>query len=196
MMRPNHPKTHLQACIAQAANCEFIETNTHKMVRCHWNNCSNGNACAKSDLEPFERNLANIRYDFRIRILKNIYCWYDFRILYLQRYIAWCDIRILYLLGVNCLVWFQDSVFLESILPGMLSGPFFIRKHILESLTLYLSYECPRMCFYTWSIFDNMVSGPNDYRSKYCLICLCQDSLRVFPYLIYIYIYIYNIHIY
>ena len=41
----------------------------------------------------------------------------------------------------------------------MISVPSVIRMYILESLTLYLSYGCLRMCLYTsWQHFANMMS--------------------------------------
>ena len=45
-------------------------------------------------------------------------------------------------------------------MPGMISGSFVIRKYKLESLPLYLSCGCLRMCFYTscWK-FANVVSS-------------------------------------
>ena len=47
----------------------------------------------------------------------------------------------------------------ESILPGMISGSFVIRKYKPESVPLYLPCGCLRMCFYTsWWNFANMVS--------------------------------------
>ena len=54
----------------------------------------------------------------------------------------------------------SESPAVRKYMPGMISGSSVIRKCILVSLTLYLSYGCLRMCFYTsWQNFANMVSA-------------------------------------
>ena len=53
----------------------------------------------------------------------------------------------------------SGSFAFRCVLPGMISGSFVINMCRLESLTLYLSYGCLRMCFYTsWQNFANMAS--------------------------------------
>ena len=74
----------------------------------------------------------------------------DLRIMCFRKYVAWYNFGNLYVLNVYCLGWFQDPLSLKSVLPGMITGSFVVRKYKLESMTLYLSWECLRMCFHTW----------------------------------------------
>jgi len=81
-----------------------------------------------------------------------------------RQYLVWDDIRVLYVLerippGIIsapvCLesalsgMWYGFRVLnsKKGRLPGMILGSFVIRKYKLESLNLYLSGECLRMCF-------------------------------------------------
>ena len=132
--------------------------------------------CVKSDLEAFPHHHMNTSYEFRIHCLNSVYWLASFRIS-------------LYLQNVSCLVWFQDPVLLESMLLMMSESCTFRKcivwygfrvlnsqkvycllwvqdplssesiKYKVESLTLYHSRECLRMCFYTsWWNFANVVS--------------------------------------
>ena len=66
----------------------------------------------------------------------------------------------------------------------MISGSWAIRMYKLESLTLYLSCECLRMCFYTSCFFCKYgISSQNDYHSKYRLGILCREPVWMLRYL-------------
>ena len=87
-----------------------------------------------------------------------------------RKYIAWYDFRILYIYKVCCLVWFQDPVFLESILPGIISGTFVIRQCILESWPCVpLVNVLARVSTPPGICCKYSVSSKNDYHSKWDL---------------------------
>ena len=106
----------------------------------------------------------------------------------IRKYIAWYDFKLLCCKKVYCLVWFQNPLSQDSILPGMISespvlrtympgmisGSSVIIMYILEPLNMCPSYGCLGMCFYNpWQNFANMVSPaqmtmPARTVSKFC----------------------------
>ena len=105
----------------RAANCEFTEMHTQSPLRIRWNSYLSVKVYAKSGLDTPERS-------------KNI---------------AGSDFRILYLYTVCCLIWCQDALSLESILPGMSSGPSIFNK--LYCLAWFQDLHSQKVYCLVWS---------------------------------------------
>ncbi len=69
-------------------------------------------------------------YDFRILYRKKVYAWYDFRILYRKKVYCLVWFQNPLCKKVYCLVWFQGPPSQESVLSGMISESFTIRKYM------------------------------------------------------------------
>ena len=94
-------------------------------------------------------------------VIRKHIAWYLFRVIHLYKVqcLVWCWDPVF--LKVYFKVWFQDPVFPENILPGMISGSFVIKDY-----TVYLR-PCP--CISLMKALECVSASPGQILQLWCL---------------------------